>query len=247
MAIDLFCDAEDVNLASVAVVKPKDVWAVGLDIEPGRVGHAVYNDLALHWTGGKHWTSYEFLDYAQTNGFTSVRAAAANDVWVVGSIVYRHSTSYNVIYHWNGVRWSHMEIRNPERPGRLIGLGIVSARDVWAVGSQKVSEMGPIEPLILHWDGMAWTKIPHAKNDVGSALTSVVAVSANDVWAIGSGPPNGSHVEHWNGSAWSTVPTDFLGMLTGLGVIPGAKSVLAVGYTRAQLDGVQSLAVDFHC
>ena len=92
-AINLFCDAEDVNLASIAFTKPHDLWAVGVDVEPGPVGVTVYNYLALHWTGGRHWTKYDFRDDAETNGLTSVRAASPTDVWAVGGIVYRHSTS----------------------------------------------------------------------------------------------------------------------------------------------------------
>ena len=240
------CAVVGSNLSSVAVVGSKDVWTVGVKINEAHF-KPIYSELVFHWTGGKRWAEYSMPADPYTGGLTSVRAVAPNDVWAVGDVVYRHSTSFDLINHWNGIRWSHMEFRNPERVGGLIGLGVVSAGDVWAVGSQKVSEMGPIEPLIVHWDGTTWTKIPHAKNDAGASLTSVVAISTNDVWAVGSGLSNGAHAEHWDGNVWTAVPAPSPAALFGLAAIPGTNSVWAVGNSGGQFPDIQSLASLFHC
>jgi hypothetical protein len=40
-----------------------------------------------------------------------------------------------------------------------------------------------------------------------SVLNGVVAVGANDVWAVGDTLDGATLVEHWDGTAWSVVPS----------------------------------------
>ena len=58
-----------------------------------------------------------------------------------------------------------------------------------------------------HWNGTAWSVVPSP--NVGPVLTlshGVAAVSANDVWAVGSyDVTDKALVEHWDGTAWSVV------------------------------------------
>jgi hypothetical protein len=63
-----------------------------------------------------------------------------------------------------------------------------------------------------------------------NALSAVTAVSASNVWAVGSG---GSQplIEHWNGASWSIVPSPSVtggGSLSGIDAI-SATNVWAVG------------------
>lgn len=241
------CGGAGSNLKSVAVVKPNDVWAVGEDDEPGAGGGEVISELAINWTGGRHWTKSYLPDDPYAGGLASVRAVSSNDVWAVGTTISQRLKSYDLIYHFDGANWSDVRVKNPEVVGFLVGLGVVSAKDVWAVGGQALSEDAPGQPLILHWDGLSWSVIPHASAPIGSSLSYVVAISSNDVWAVGSGPPYGSHVEHWNGSVWTTVPTAFAGTLTGLGLIPRTHSVWAVGNTESQFLNPHTSASVFHC
>jgi hypothetical protein len=94
----------------------------------------------------------------------------------------------------------------------------VSARtpsDAWAVGVQATETSN--DTLALHWDGQSWTAVPTPNpwpecqdGDIlwsGNALASVAAVSANDVWAVGTECYSADAIiEHWNGSSWSLVP-----------------------------------------
>jgi hypothetical protein len=242
------------NLTSIAVVGPKDVWAVGVYATPGRVGFFAYAELAIHWTGGKQWTTEYVPSDPYTGGFTSVRAVTADDVWAIGTTVSTRLKSWTLMYHWNGRKWRVTWVKSPEVVGSLQGLGVVGKDDVWAVGAQSLSEHGLTEPLIMHWNGVSWSEVSHGAAPTGTSLSSVVAVSANNVWAIGSGTPYGSHVEHWNGSEWSTIatgfptiPTGFQEALAGVGVIPGNQSVWAIGSIPDQMFESQSLAIDFHC
>src|SRR5256885_8967205 len=62
-----------------------------------------------------------------------------------------------------------------------------------------------------------WSVVPSPNGDSTSGLSSVAAVSANDIWAVGnSGSQRGSGqtlIEHWNGTQWSLVPSPSTGSL----------------------------------
>jgi hypothetical protein len=68
-------------------------------------------------------------------------------------------------------------------------------------------------------------------------LTSMAAVSADDIWAVGFyGPGSGDQtlIEHWDGTAWSVVPSPSPGTdnyLQGVAVV-AANDVWAVGYSH---------------
>ena len=65
--------------------------------------------------------------------------------------------------------------------------------------------------MAMHWDETIWRRMPLPKlntND-NAAFNSVVALAANDVYAVGYKPAKNGAVhtliEHWNGAAWSVV------------------------------------------
>lgn len=89
----------------------------------------------------------------------------------------------------------------------------LNANDVWSVGSWS-NAGGYDQSLVEHWDGTSWTLVPSL--NIGSLhndLNGVVAISTNDVWAVGayttSIPPMGfapdtnAIAEHWNGTSWN--------------------------------------------
>ena len=82
--------------------------------------------------------------------------------------------------------------------GGLSGVVVVSANDVWAVGTL------PTRAVIEHWDGTNWSVA--AVGTPPSLLYAVAALSSSDVWAVGQ---NGVQtlVEHWNGQRWVMVPS----------------------------------------
>jgi hypothetical protein len=97
----------------------------------------------------------------------------------------------------------------------LSGVAAVSANDVWAVGDSGYVFDPPHAPdttLIEQWDGSSWNAVPSPNpGQNGSYLTSVAAVSANDVWAVGdyfdSNYNEYTLIEQWNGSSWNVVPS----------------------------------------
>src|SRR4051812_21258836 len=56
----------------------------------------------------------------------------------------------------------------------------------------------PTPPLVC---ALIWSVVPDPS--VGGFLTSVAAVAANDVWAVGrfGSNPDNTHTEHWDGSS----------------------------------------------
>ena len=86
-----------------------------------------------------------------------------------------------------------------------------TSTDAWAVGSfTKANNL--VQTLIERWDGSSWTRVksPNAGQPAGGQLSSVVALAADDAWAVGSfgqGAPSRTLIEHWDGTAWTVVPS----------------------------------------
>jgi hypothetical protein len=102
--------------------------------------------------------------------------------------------------------WSIIASPNAGLYDELDGVSVLSANDVWAVGYITALNGTDNQTLIQHWDGSQW-KIVSSPNP-GSArdqLYGVAAISANDVWAVGSSFNGGNSnilplLEHWDGT-----------------------------------------------
>jgi hypothetical protein len=101
----------------------------------------------------------------------------------------------------------------------------LSPTNVWAAGSRHGEHPDALAE-VLHWDGVSWsfspTVNPLAANHVSSRFSGIAAVSANNIWVVGS------FVEQWNGSSWNLVNTP-----SGVGVLGVTAltdgTVIAVG------------------
>jgi hypothetical protein len=84
------------------------------------------------------------------------------------------------VEHWDGNSWSVIPI--PDIGGaHLTGVTALTGNDVWAVGYDYP---GYDISFTLHWDGNSWRQTLNP-NPQG-LLYDVEAVSAEDVWAVGS-------------------------------------------------------------
>jgi hypothetical protein len=105
--------------------------------------------------------------------------------------------------HWDGRAWARIQLPGSSRI-LFSDVAALAPDDVWVVGD-----------AILHWDGSRWTSqsARELSRQDDSWLAAVDAVSATDVWAVGSigeWNPIGWEedrdlVLHWDGSSWSTV------------------------------------------
>jgi hypothetical protein len=91
-------------------------------------------------------------------------------------------------------------------PAMLDWVTATSAVDAWAVGGDSMTSLTAGTPLVLHWDGNAWAKMPLPAVAWSGLLTSVAASSPSNAWAVGRDTAGLSHVLHWDGQAWRQVP-----------------------------------------
>ncbi|HEX8597414.1 MAG TPA: S-layer homology domain-containing protein [Chloroflexia bacterium] len=99
------------------------------------------------------------------------------------------------------------------KDSEILGISGTSANDVWAVGYFQDAPTTGRRTLIEHWDGTEWVRVPSYNEGADeNLLRGVVAVSANDVWAVGSYLDTTvsrwrSLVLRWNGTSWYRVST----------------------------------------
>ena len=225
------------HLNGVAELPDGEAFAVGnLYVEPD-----VYRPWLIDWEGG-FWApaaDAPALDAGVTPA--AIDASGPETLMVVG--VQRSGASFHAwsLYR-TGDDWrqpSHPEFVRPH--SRLNGVAGVSATDLWAVGASEAMDSGELlsgydASLLLHWDGQAWTAVeaPHFEDDA-SVFTSVAAVSASDVWAVGGQNRYGRRplILHWDGARWQSaeIPNGD-GRLMGVAA-RAADDVWAVGFEGA--------------
>jgi hypothetical protein len=133
----------------------------------------------------------------------------------------------------------------------LFGTAAVSSSDVWAVGEYSTDIFGSYLTLVEDWDGTSWTVTPSPNVPGGNnSLRAVVAVSADDVWAVGwawnaADFAYQTLIEHWTGSSWSIVPSanastsnNFLYAVTAI----SSSDVWATGYYQVNGGSAKTLA-----
>ncbi len=125
-------------------------------------------------------------------------------------------------------KWTMATPPAPAGSRILVAISAVPGTNTaWAVG-QTAEGTGT---LVDYWNGRRWKHV-RAPNPgkTENFLSSVVAVSATDVWAVGgqfsrtSKPHVKPLIEHWNGTAWHVAPSPLSG--------PGLSTLLAI--TQAQ-------------
>jgi hypothetical protein len=177
-----------------------------------------------------------------SSSFSAVDAVSANDGWAVGSHTNASGRSSALIEHWDGSIWTEVPGASTSAAtnAQLSSVTGTSARNAWAVGSQTSPNTGIVTTLVEHWDGSAWT-VASAPSPGGMAsLSSVHAVSANDVWAVGSqrnsSGTKSSLIEHFDGRSWTEVAGVFRSLLTNIQL----SSVTGTSATNAWAVGSQT-------
>ncbi|GLW54637.1 hypothetical protein [Kitasatospora phosalacinea] len=173
------------------------------------------------------------------NGFAT--AGDPDDVWAVG--YYQPDdflTFYGVIDHWDGKAWQ--QVPTPDLGTDYWTLSAVVANspsDVWASGDVG-NEDGWARPLLLHYDGHAWSKVATPALDTRPGeLTDLVVAGPNDIWAAGAeiGPSHRAKptVAHYDGRSWTYQEIGIdAGRLYGLVRTPNGVAVVGASLT----DGV---------
>lgn len=213
-----------------AAIDPEDVWAVGRYIDKANVSRT----LIEHWNGARWGISANAVSGHQDSYLFGVVATPhAPDVWAVGYTASLAGTEdQTLVEHSVGRSWSAVANTGP---GLLAGVAALSPGDVWAVGDVG-GDTGTTQTLTEHWDGTQWSVVSSPDpGGFGDGLAAVTAVSAHDVWAVGSAGTtkfiSTALVEHWNGDQWQAVPTPPIGEDSDLRAIAAvsANDIWAVG------------------
>ncbi|HEY2942239.1 MAG TPA: fibronectin type III domain-containing protein [Vicinamibacteria bacterium] len=173
------------QLFSITAISVADIWAVG---------YAGGAPLAMHWNGNA-WSVVPVKGDGglSTEWLTGVSGAAGNDVWAVGQGkgIFTNQT-FATLRHWDGAHWTDKVCRAasvsnppPDYEGGgpdayFTGVSAAASNDVWAVGVRGAG------PIILHWDGAAWTTVTHPRAFPNSAvLRGVATTSGGNAWSVG--------------------------------------------------------------
>jgi hypothetical protein len=195
------------------------------------------------------------------NGLQAISASSASDIWAVGGAA----------IHFDGAKWSAFPVAGnttekcqggvcTSTSSSLVGVADFSPTDAWAIGEQTTLTVteNPLsfntttQPVIDRWDGTQWSVFPGPTFAAGDAasLTAMTAISANDIWAVGSLLSDGGELlnflfEHWDGTAWTATDT-LSGDAFLLAVSADATNdVWAVGFTGPENDNSRTLVMHY--
>lgn len=195
---------------AVSAASPSDVWAVGNTYSYD--DDADWRALIKHWDG-QRWTRTPGpqVPGRESLYLNGVAAVGPDDAWAVGDLL---DDSASLIAHWDGRSW--LTVASPQ-PGSLSALNAIvaiSSTDVWAAGAYWLPGRGVQRPLLLHWDGVSWQRVPDDSAGVGFSAQAygVTAHGPSDVWLVGATQEQRSaqpqtFIEHWDGAAWHRVPS----------------------------------------
>jgi hypothetical protein len=202
------------TLNSVVALSPTDAWAVGQGLN---------NDanqlvaLIEHWNGASWHEVKTPTPPGDVQWLTGVSAGSPSDIWAVG-VDDTSASEQTLTAHFNGSTWTIVPSPNPvsgNSQNDLSAVTVISPGDAWAVGAEtNVDNQNFRLPLILQWNGAAWSQVtaPNPGTE-GTGTYGVAALSSNDVWAVGEtyeaavGAPFTTYAAQWNGTQWTQVPT----------------------------------------
>jgi hypothetical protein len=237
-------------LNAVAASSAADVWAVGVYHDDSNFERT----LIQHWDGSIWKISPSPNQGASHNRLAGVAALSASSAWAVGSYDDATSISLPLILRWNGSSWQSSSVPTLTGATEIVlnGVTAIANNNAWAVGSYRDSN-GDGKTLILHWNGTSWQKVASPNpNSFRNALNAVTAVSAGDIWAVGSTSDGSGYktlVLRWNGASWQTVSSPSPGSpnneLLGVAAV-ASDDVWAVGYSGIGHDDGAVLALHWN-
>jgi hypothetical protein len=178
------------------------------------------------------------------NGLYAVSASSPSDIWAVGQSA----------IHFDGTAWTAFPVPmiKGDNTSSLGGVVDISPTEAWAVGGVNLGEANPGQ-VIERWDGTAWSVFPGPVFAAGDTpdLKAMTAISANDMWAVGSLLSDDGQIlnflfEHWDGTAWTAtaIPTNDA-FLFGVSA-DATNDVWAVGFIGPENDNSKTLAMHYN-
>lgn len=165
-----------------------------------------YDGLVEVWDGSK-WQE-TILDPEGGAELVNVVGIADDDIWAMGDYNGYEEDLQPLIMHRDETDWSVEQVPSVPNFGTIGDLVEISPSDVWAIGvvAKVVPPTEPFRPLLVHWDGFAWTRVdaPAPTNPSFNVRpATITAVASNDVWVFGNQDPDSSALTlHWDGASW---------------------------------------------
>ncbi|MGA5300551.1 hypothetical protein ACPCHT_11515 [Nucisporomicrobium flavum] len=131
---------------------------------------------------------------AVAGAWQGVSLSSATDGWAVGQAGSGSpgDPAKAMIARWDGTRWSRVPSPGAgTSSSRLTAVVAVSPSDAWAVGGLRDAGTPDVdEALVLHWDGVSWSRVDGpAPSPGGTTLLGVAAAGPGEVWAVGRTGP----------------------------------------------------------
>jgi len=153
------------------------------------------------------------------NALGGIAANSSSDAWAVGLASSSEPVTQEnpLVEHWDGQHWHIVSTPALSEGGILSSVITLAPDNAWAVGEEFSSPTIPknnanTQALIEHWNGHQWSVVQSSVSgsQIGS-LHKLVALSADDIWAVGSYSGNimtGGPIpliEHWDGHLWKLI------------------------------------------
>ena len=160
------------TLLGVAATSQK-AWAVGVALNRFYFAHS----LIEAWDG----TTWKIARTPRLNSLRdilfSAASASSRDVWAVGEQQDKAGTFRTLAEHWNGRRWTVVQLPTAGLTGSLLQGVAIGGHQVWAVG-QSDDAVAQARPLVEHLSQGKWTAQQLARSgrpDPGCAPLSCAA------------------------------------------------------------------------
>ncbi len=162
--------------------------------------------------------------FAGNNVLNGVSASSASEAWAVGSLccAVRHSGLGTLTERWNGSLWSVVPSPDTQlNDDVLSAVADISPTNAWAVGEVHQTSFKTRHPLLVHWNGSAWSTVAAPSSVPIAELLAVSADSSNDVWTVGDDQQGHGVILHFNGTSWASVASP---QLAGGETLQGVKA-----------------------
>ncbi|MEV4709096.1 hypothetical protein [Actinoplanes sp. NPDC049316] len=180
----------ELQLSDVDVVPGGDAIAVGSERSAG----VTVPRIERYPAAGGPGEAMPGPEPAVPGSWQGIDLESATDGWAVG----RTAPSIpgqpvrTMIAHWDGAGWTRVPSPSPGTlSSGLTAVTAVGPGDAWAVGQVRDTSAPAVdEALVLHWDGVSWSRVAGpAPSPDGTTLLGVAAGGPGEIWAAGRTGP----------------------------------------------------------